>query len=118
MIASDLFEAVEGPYDLIVSNPPYVDAGDMAARPSEFRHEPELGLAAGEDGLAVVQRILDEATDYLTPHGLLVCEVRGSAAALSRMRPELPFTWPGLSAGGEGVFLLDAQALRSHTARL
>ena len=118
VVQGDLFEPVDGPFDLIVSNPPYVDAADMSSRPPEYRAEPELALAAGVDGLSVARRILAQAREHLVAHGLLVCEVGASAPALMRQYPRLPFIWPELSAGGEGVFLLEAAALHSHTAPL
>ncbi|MGP4843200.1 50S ribosomal protein L3 N(5)-glutamine methyltransferase [Marinobacter sp. 1Y8] len=110
-IQSDLFAGLEGQYDLILSNPPYVDAEDMAALPDEFRHEPELGLAAGGDGLDIAHRILDKAADLLTPDGLLVVEVGNSWVALQDAYPELPFIWLDFDQGGEGVFLLTRQDL-------
>lgn len=110
-IQSDLFAGLEGQYDLILSNPPYVDAEDMAALPDEFRHEPELGLAAGGDGLDIAHRILDKAADMLTPDGLLVVEVGNSWVALQEAYPELPFIWLDFEQGGEGVFLLSRQDL-------
>lgn len=110
-IESDLFAGLEGQYDLILSNPPYVDAEDMAALPDEFRHEPELGLAAGGDGLDIVHRILDKAADMLTPDGLLIVEVGNSWVALQDAYPELPFIWLDFEQGGEGVFVLNRQNL-------
>lgn len=98
---SDLFSALDGErYELILCNPPYVDAAEMAALPPEFRHEPRLGLAAGEDGLDLVRRILREARAHLTGDGLLVLEVGASAAALEAAYPRLPIVWPDSS--GEG----------------
>ncbi|HAD48397.1 MAG TPA: 50S ribosomal protein L3 N(5)-glutamine methyltransferase, partial [Idiomarina sp.] len=83
-LQSDLFNNLTGErYDLIVTNPPYVDADDMADLPDEYRHEPELGLAAGDDGLELVDKMLLQAADYLTDNGLLICEVGNSMPALN-----------------------------------
>jgi ribosomal protein L3 glutamine methyltransferase len=112
-IESDFFEALSGRrYDLIVSNPPYVDQQDMQARSSEFRHEPELGLAAGADGLAAVNVILRQAAEHLEDDGILVCEVGNSAAALENRYPGVAFVWLEFEHGGSGVFILHKEDLK------
>lgn len=116
-LQSDLFENLHGQrFDLIVSNPPYVDADDMASLPDEFHAEPELGLSSGDDGLDFTRRLLNEALDYLTEDGLLVVEVGNSWPALNGAYPALPFTWVEFEHGGHGVFVLTAQDLRSARA--
>ena len=114
----DLFATVSvaKAFDLIICNPPYVDAADMETLPAEYRHEPELALAAGVDGLDLVRRVLQDAGTHLAQHGLLVVEVGHSAPALNAAYPSLPFVWPSFAYGGEGVFLLEGGALASHTA--
>ncbi|MGI9332747.1 MAG: 50S ribosomal protein L3 N(5)-glutamine methyltransferase [Gammaproteobacteria bacterium] len=111
LVQADLVEGLNGRYDLIVSNPPYVDAPAMATLPAEFEHEPALGLAAGEDGLDSARRIIDRAASFLREDGLLVVEVGTSRPALERTYPDLPFTWVEFERGGEGVFVLEAAAL-------
>ncbi len=111
----DLFAAVPGEcYDLIVSNPPYVDADDLASMPAEYGHEPELALGSGPDGLDITRRILREAPDYLTEEGLLVVEVGNSEVHLMSSLPELPLVWVELEQGGNGVFVITAAELRAH----
>ena len=109
----DLFGNLQGQvFDLIVSNPPYVDAEDLAEMPSEYQAEPAIGLGSGDDGLDFTRRLLLEAVDYLTPDGLLVVEVGNSWVALQQAYPQLPFNWVDLSRGGHGVFVLRAEDLR------
>lgn len=110
-VRSDVFDGIEGRYDIILSNPPYVDAEDMADMPAEYSHEPELGLAAGGDGLDIAHRILAGAAKHLNPGGLLIVEVGNSWVALEEAYPDLPFVWLEFENGGDGVFLLTAENL-------
>ena len=114
-IQSDLFSALTPKtYDLIVSNPPYVGAEEMAGLPAEYRHEPNLALEAQEDGLAVVRRILRQAGEFLAPDGVLIVEVGNSAPLLQKTFPDVPFVWLDFERGGEGVFQLSAQDLAQY----
>ena len=98
-------------HDLIVTNPPYVDAEDMSDLPNEYRHEPELGLASGSDGLKLTRRILGNAPDYLSDNGILICEVGNSMVHLIEQYPDVPFTWLEFDNGGDGVFMLTKEQL-------
>jgi ribosomal protein L3 glutamine methyltransferase len=112
VLTGDLYDPVGGArYDLILSNPPYVSAAEMAELPAEYRREPALGLAAGTDGLDVVRRILAGARRHLNPGGILVVEVGDSADRLAAAYPGVSFVWLELERGGGGVFLLDAAQL-------
>ncbi len=109
---ADVFDGLDAStFDLIVTNPPYVNALDLAKMPAEYRHEPRLALEAGDDGLDVIRRILNGARRWLAEDGVLVGEVGSSADDLLAAFPELPFVWPELQHGGHGVFVLDAAGL-------
>jgi ribosomal protein L3 glutamine methyltransferase len=113
-IESDLFAAVPGKrYDLILSNPPYVTVAAMAALPAEYRHEPALALAAGEDGLDVVRRILREAADHLTPEGFIAIEVGHNRDQVEAAFPHLPVVWLDTASSVDKIFLVSCEALRA-----
>ncbi len=116
LIQSDCFAALATTdrYDIIVSNPPYVSHEEMATLPSEYRHEPKLALETTNNGLAIVEKILYSAHDYLNDHGILVVEVGNSEDALVDAYPHVPFTWLDFERGGQGVFLLTAQQLKEY----
>ena len=115
LLQSDLFNRLAGRrYDLIISNPPYVNAEAMAALPEEYRHEPRNALASGEDGLEATQTILQEAANYLTDEGMLIVEIGHNRAALEEIFPQTPFTWLETSAGDGFVFMLK----RGHLPQL
>jgi ribosomal protein L3 glutamine methyltransferase len=115
---ADLFSGLEpGRYDLIVANPPYVNAAGMRGLPREYRREPRLGLAGGPDGLKLVRRILKDAARFLRPRGLLAVEIGHNRPALERAFPRLPFVWPETSAGYECVFLLSREGLLGYNKR-
>lgn len=113
LIESDLFGAIAGRrYDLIVSNPPYVNDGSMATLPAEYRHEPRMALAGGADGLDFVRRILEAAPRMLTDDGLIVIEVGNERPHVEDAFPDLPLTWVSTSQGDDAVFAIDARTLR------
>ena len=112
LVQSDLFDRLaRRSYDLILSNPPYVNAAAMRALPLEYRREPRLALAGGRDGLVLVHRMLAQAASHLSPKGLLVVEIGHNRAALEKAYPRLPFTWLDTSAGEDYVFMLKKEDL-------
>lgn len=114
-IESDLFSALSGRrYDLIVCNPPYVNAEDLAAMPEEFHAEPVLGLASGDDGLDFCKRLLAQASDYLSEDGCLIVELGNTWLTLDEQYPQVPFVWLEFEHGGHGVFVLSAEELARH----
>ncbi|MBL8384964.1 MAG: 50S ribosomal protein L3 N(5)-glutamine methyltransferase [Burkholderiales bacterium] len=111
-VQSDLFDALPATrYDLIISNPPYVDRASMMSLPKEYRAEPEIALAGGEDGLTVVRSLLRRSRAYLNPGGKLIVEIGHNRAALERAYPDTPFTWLSVAAGDDFVFMLDRELL-------
>lgn len=113
-VHADLFQGLEGRcYDLIVSNPPYVDREDFTDMPPEYRHEPAMALEAGDDGLDLVRVILRQAEQFLSPEGVLMVEVGNSGIALEQAYPSAPFTWLEFERGGHGVFVLTRAELAS-----
>jgi len=118
LVQSNLFQGLAGRrYDLILTNPPYVEAADMAALPDEYRHEPSVALASGKHGLDAILQILAHARAHLEPGGALVAEVGNSHAALAERFPEVPFVWLTSVSGDESVFLLSAEELARHAGR-
>ena len=119
VIESDLFAGLEGQrFDLIVANPPYVGAAELAALPPEYHREPRLGLAGGESGLDLVLRILRDAPDHLTDDGLLICEVGEAEQALVELLPELPLAWVEFKVGQMGIFVAERADLVAHHVRI
>lgn len=106
LFESDLFVALDATYDLIVANPPYVGRAEYESLPPEYRHEPRIGLRAGEEGVDLIARIIEGAGPHLTSEGLLVVEAGSARPALEARYPGLPCTWLELERGGENVFLL------------
>ena len=112
LVESDLYSNVPvKPYDIIISNPPYVSEQEMNELADELRAEPALGLVAGEAGLDVVIPMLQGAREFLSDHGILVVEVGYSQPALEAALPDVPFMWLDFEHGGDGVFMLTAQQL-------
>lgn len=115
LFEGDLFSPLQNKtYDLIICNPPYVDAFEMANLPPEFQHEPRLALEAGEDGLDIVRKILQQAYNYLNNKGILIVEVGATVNALLETYPDVEFIFPDFKRGGDGVFLLTKEQLESY----
>jgi ribosomal protein L3 glutamine methyltransferase len=111
-IQSDMFSALTGKtYDVIISNPPYVDAPSMAQLPEEYRHEPQLALGSGIAGLDHTQTLLREAANYLNEDGILIVEIGHNRDALHDAYPNIPFTWLDTSGGDQFVFIITKQDL-------
>lgn len=116
-IQSDVFSGVEGQsYDLIVTNPPYVDQYDIDTLPAEYLHEPEMGLGCGVDGLDIVRKILAQSAEHLNDEGLLFCEVGNSEVHVKALYPDVPFIWLTFERGGHGVFMLTKAQLVEFAA--
>lgn len=114
-LQSDLFSDLDDrKYNIIIANPPYVSKEEMVQLPKEYSYEPEFGLASGEEGLDATLKILEQASDYLLPDGILVVEVGNSEYSLANKFPEIPFIWLEFERGGHGVFLLTAESLLTH----
>ena len=113
IIQSDCFDEIpRQSYDIIVSNPPYVGADEMQTLPKEYLHEPQMALETENNGLAIVEKILQYAYDYLSEEGILVVEVGNSQEFLMLSAPHIPFTWIEFEHGGDGVFVLTKDQLR------
>jgi len=116
---SDLFDSIPAQqFDVIVSNPPYVDAEDMAVLSEEFQFEPDIGLAAGDNGLALVDRILSNAAEYLSEQGVLFIEVGNSQTAMMKKYTFLPMTWIDFEFGGSGVCCIHQQDLKQQQSKI
>ena len=111
----DLFQPLgKARYDLIISNPPYVDARGMAKLPPEYRHEPRMALAAGADGLDLVHRILAEAPRHLSKDGALLCEIGRGRAPIEQAYPKVPFVWLDTEQSEGEVFWLPTENMARH----
>lgn len=115
LIQSNLFQQLPPHrYDIIVSNPPYVSAEEIAELPPEYMHEPKLAFHAEDDGLAIVKQILKQAPNYLSEQGILVVEVGNNADLLQERFPQVPFVWLEFEYSEDGVFLLTAEQLKEY----
>ncbi|MFT6221879.1 MAG: ribosomal protein L3 glutamine methyltransferase [Candidatus Endobugula sp.] len=116
-IQSDVFNGLPGnTYDLIVTNPPYVDKADIDSMPAEYQAEPAIALGSGDDGLDITRRLLKEAANYLNDNGVMIVEVGNSWENVEAAFPNVPFMWLGFESGGHGVFVITKQELLSYQA--
>ncbi len=113
LVQADLYAGLQGQFDLIVTNPPYVPEDDVETFPPEYGHEPRLALVSGSDGMETPAGILHHAARFLTPQGWLALEVGAGTGALEARFPAVPFIWPDLLHGGEGIALVSAANLRA-----
>ena len=111
LLQSDGLASVRGPYDLILCNPPYVNARSMSALPAEYRAEPELALAGGEDGMDFIRTLLRDAPAHMTPHAVLVLEIGNERDHFEKAFPSLEAVWLETSAGEDQVLLVTREAL-------
>lgn len=117
-IHSDLFTGLANKqYDLIVTNPPYVDARDLASMPAEYQAEPAIALGSGDDGLDITRQLLRQAADYLKPNGVMIVEVGNSWENLEAAYPQVPFVWLEFASGGHGVFVISRDELLEYRAQ-
>lgn len=114
-ICSNLFHQLPiSKYDLIISNPPYVNTSEISKLPKEFHYEPILSLSAGKDGLKIIRKILMNVTQYLNKNGILICETGLSKNILIQRYPNIPFRWLKFTRGGDGVFVLTYKQLLNY----
>jgi ribosomal protein L3 glutamine methyltransferase len=119
ILDSDLFSSLNNQrYDIILSNPPYVNASDLSSMPAEYHHEPELALGSGADGLLLTRKILAAGAQFLTDEGLLIVEVGNSWVELEELYPLVPFTWIEFEHGGHGVLAITAKELQQYRTSL
>ena len=114
LIHTDLFNGLENTYDLIISNPPYVDEESVKNLPDEYLHEPTLALGSGKDGLDITRKIINQAAQFLNPNGVLLVEIGHNRDVLERAYPNLDFVWLDTSGGDGFVFLLTREQLEAN----
>ena len=117
LMKSDLLDSVQGPYDLILCNPPYVNTRSMGELPDEYRHEPAIALAGGDDGMDLIRRIVRDAASHLSDIGVLVLEVGNERAHFEHAFRRLEVAWLDTSGGSHAVLLVTRDALLRWAAR-